>query len=382
MNNFCKVPFSQLEISPSGECRVCCKMNSDIVVRDDNNNPYRIQDTKLSSIWQSNWMNDLRQKFINNERLEECKVCWDDEAAGLLSFRQISNQITNIDIDNPNLTEIVLKLSNKCNCACRICNSYLSSLWETENGEKLNLTDNKINDDNWEDWCEILRNSRSLLMFGGEPLINPEVLKILDFLIENDLAKNIGLNLNTNATITNEKILNTLNKFQYVLLFFSIDDINEQYNYERWPANFDNIYRDLTLLHNRNYEHIEFSFYTTINIFNILHLDDILIKFSVFNKWFVTFNNVLHNPDHLCIWNLPEEIKPKVINYINSVNWDNTNWKDNKPNLIDFINLYKSPYSCEEYINLLDEKLGPVDLRRKQNWRIVFSKLYNLLIDK
>ena len=376
--NFCKVPFSQLEISPSGECRVCCKMDPAIVITDNNNIPYKVQDTPLSDIWKSDWMKDLRKKFIAGEKLKECQVCWDDEAAGVASFRQISNQIFEVEVNTPKLTDLILKLSNKCNCACRICNSYLSSLWQLENGETINH-DSKLT--NWEDWKNILRNSRSLLLFGGEPLLNPEVITILEFLVEEDLAKDISLNINTNGTITNDKIFNILKQFKYVLVFFSIDDINGRYNYERWPAKFDNINKDLLDLHNKEYQ-IEMGFYTTISIFNVFHIDEILNKFKSFNKWFVTFNNILHNPDYLCIWNLPEEIKPEVIRYINSVNLDNINWKDNlKPNLIDFLNLYKSPYSKEEYIKLLNEKLGPVDMRRNQNWKKTFPKLYNLLIE-
>ena len=38
--------------------------------------------------WQSDELNILRQQFINNEKPEACKRCWDEEAAGKQSLRQ------------------------------------------------------------------------------------------------------------------------------------------------------------------------------------------------------------------------------------------------------------------------------------------------------
>lgn len=391
---FCKVPFSQLEIGPTGECRVCCKMESTTVVRDDYDNPYILQNTDIKTIWNSKWMNNIRQRFINGEQLEECKICWDDEAAGIKSYRQKSNQFIDMEnFDNPIIKDLMLKTSNKCNSACRICNSYLSSLWQSEDEKygkfrdkkfiELNSQD-KINDNNWENWKETLRNVRSISIFGGEPLINPEILKVIHFLIDEDLASNVGIVLNTNGTVTSAEMFDTLNKFNFVSLCFSIDDIDERYHYERWPASFDSIYKGLLSVHDREYKNIHISLYTTISVFNILNLGDILERFKTLNKWNINFDNLLYIPEYVCLYNLPEEIKPKIEEYLDSVDW-NQKWLANmgheniKSIIINFMNLYKSPYSCNDFIKLLDDNLGPVDIRRNQDWKKTFPKLYALL---
>ena len=389
--HFCKVPFGQMEVSPSGECRVCCKMRSDVVVRDDAGNPYRVQETSLSTIWNSNWMNDLRQRFLNDEKLEECKICWDDEDAGLDSYRTKGHIYLNVDIENPELKELVLKLSNKCNSACRICNSYLSSLWQSEDEKygifRPRIPENKINENNYEDWKNVLDNLESLYLFGGEPLINTEVLQILEYLKNKDLSPNIKLTLSTNATVTSDKVFSLLNTFKLLIVSFSVDDIDERYNYERWPANFDSIYRDLIKLHdNDKYNKQIVRLYVTVSIFNILHLGQILEKFERFSKWNIAMDNLLNFPSYLCLYNLPEKVKLFVKEYLESVDWDKPKWVENthkniKNNLIGFMYLYESPYSCEEYIKLLDNNLGPIDSRRSQNWRETFPELYKLLIE-
>ena len=41
--------------------------------------------------------------------------------------------------------------------------------------------------------------------------------------------------------------------------------------------------------------------------------------------------------------------------------------------------LKQSPYSCKEYIAKLDEKLQFDDIRRNQDWKKTFIKLYEAL---
>jgi MoaA/NifB/PqqE/SkfB family radical SAM enzyme len=387
---FCKAPFIQLEFSPQGECRVCCKMH-DPVLKDDGEQ-YKIQSSTVTEIWKSNWMENFRERCITEEKRPECDICWKDEEAGIFSYRKQLEGAPFCNVDDPNLAVMVLKLSNKCNCACRICDWYLSSLWQSEkektNRIKLDNLHNsmtpKITDENWEDWKKNLGEVDHLALYGGEPLINDEVIQILQYLIDIGRSDKVNIGLNTNGTITSKKIFEMLNQFSAVALSFSIDDIGERYNYERWPAESEKILSELQDIHdNRNYEKIYMHLYTTISVFNVLNIDEILTKFKEFNKWGVNFDNILHNPEYLSIVNLPENVKPKVEEYLNSFNWEDTNWirinEDYKKNVINFMYLNTSQYTCEEYINKLDKELGFDDLRRKQDWRKTFSKLYELL---
>lgn len=388
---FCSAPFFQLEISPRGECRVCCKIH-DPTIRDKNNKEFNVQRNTISEVWESDWLNNFRLRNINEEKRPECELCWKDEEAGIVSYRKQISNIT-FDTENPQLTTLILKLSNKCNCACRICNWYLSSLWQTEmlktnriHPSKVPEQTLKITNDNWEDWKKTLDKVDYIQVYGGEPLINDEAIQVLQYLIDSERSSQVTVALNTNATVTSKKMFGMLNQFAYVSLSFSIDDVGERYNYERWPADSESIFGELSDIHNnRKYDNIHMYLYTTISAFNILHIDEILLKFKELNNWPVNFDNIAYKPEPLSIMNLPEAVKPKVEEYLNNVNWNNNTWyreTDYRQNMINFMYLKKSPYTCEEYIRKLDELLGFDDARRNQDWRKTFSKLYELLLQQ
>lgn len=396
---FCTAPFSQLEISTPGTCKVCCKM-SPISILDDNGRPFKLQESDIQTIWNSKWYNNFRQRFINEEKRPECHQCWSDEDAGIVSLRQQLKGLIVEDLEKPRLTELVLKLSNKCNCACRICSWYLSSLWESEYKKDDRLPkreyewfskgndSKKITPKNWDKWKEVLQNIEHLSLYGGEPLINPEVLQILEYLVEIERSHLVSIGLNTNGTVTSDKMFSMLSKFSSVNLHFSIDDVGERYDYERWPAKWEKVSKDLERLHNfQKYDNITIFLYTSISVLNIMYLNNVMKKFREFNQWQIHFDNIIFEPEELCLWSIPESVKPKVEEYLNSMNWNKNNWfrdketNDNRSNIINFMYLRKSRYSCKEYINLLDDYLGVDDKSRNQNWKETFSKFYQLLLE-
>jgi MoaA/NifB/PqqE/SkfB family radical SAM enzyme len=389
---FCKAPFHALEITPQGETRICCKMPA-VPIKNEQGIAFKVNEDKMSHIWNSPWLNNFRQRFINGEKPAECKMCWDDEDAGITSYRkQLSG--CEVDITDPTLGLLVLKLSNKCNCACRICSFWLSSLWQTELvktnrwNDKFNyfVIDNerdKINENNWEEFKQSFTNLKQLLIYGGEPLINFEVLKILNYLADSGLSKNINLGLNTNGTVTSPEIFDLLTKFKEVNLYFSIDDIGERYDYQRWPAKHKSVFRELKELHGI-YEptNVKISWYLTISIFNIFNLSDIMDEFAKLPKFKINFDNIIHDPALLAPYNLPEDIKPALLSILDNVNWNDRNWDNDSNYLVNiknFVNLYKSPYGRDDYINRLDELLYIDDVKRKQDWRTTFPILYDLL---
>jgi MoaA/NifB/PqqE/SkfB family radical SAM enzyme len=395
---FCAAPFRNLEVRGEGRCTVCCKIDSHIL--DENGEPYHMYDTDISTVWNSKWMNDFRERFVEEEKRPECHRCWDDEEAGTRSLRQQINldkyHIQRV-VEEPRIEELVLKFSNKCNCACRICDWYLSSLWEQELAKSGRLDvelhrpwfagneKNKITDDNWDDWKKNLDKVFQVSLYGGEPLINEEALRVIDYLVDSGRSREVSLVLNTNSTVTNKAIFDKLNQFNRVDLNFSVDDIGHRYDYERWPSKSANIFKELKELHDtENYNNINIGLYTTISIFNVLHLGDILEKFRDYNKWKVNFENMAYIPKQLNMSLLPEVVKPKVEEYLLSVDWRNTNWHrenhDYKTAIINFLYLQKSPWTCEGYVIELDKKLGIDDKRRNQNWRETFPKLYDLLL--
>lgn len=390
MKYLCKAPFSLLEIVPDGSFRVCCKQPANPIKR-PNNTVYRINEDHIDDIWYSPWMNNFRQRFINGEKPEECKMCWDDESAGIISYRK---QLSNLDIplENPEIHSLVLKLSNKCNCACRICSFWLSSLWQAEELKTkqfdpkynwfIELNDApKITQKNWEPLKEKLRKLKVLYIYGGEPLINDEVLLVLRYLVNEGHSKSITLYLNTNGTVINDEIIGLLEKFEHTEVNFSIDDVFHRYDYERWPAKYVSIFRDLHEFHEQyNQPNIKVVLYTTLTIFNVLYINEILSEFKKLPKFKINFTNMIHEPYVLSLYGLSEDVKPEIEKRIRAIEW-HANWEYscNADILINFMYLYKNDYTASDYIVQLDNKLGFYDTRRKQDWRNTFPDLYMLL---
>lgn len=387
--HFCNAPWRALETTPHGDMRVCCKIGKHSI-KHENGAVLRLPDATISDAWNSRWLADLRQRFMAGEKPEACSVCWDDEAAGLVSERM--NHIAwPVNLDNPRIDSLSLKMSNKCNCACRICSKWCSSLWHQEdrkNGlpgvDDFMGVERKITDANIDDWKRVLGKIGMLMLYGGEPLINDEVHWILDHLIDTGRAGNVHLVINTNATVTNMEIWSKLYRFKTARIYLSIDDIGDRYDYQRWPARWESISRDIDRMHAMGMPpNVLPRLYSTISVFNLPHIRQILDEFSRW-PWFpVNMTNCVYDPWPLQIYSLPEVVKqmidvPKPEDYTGKVFWD-----DDQQGALNgirgFMHVRQSNITGRDFIAAMDEKLGVDDYRRGQSWRETFPELYGML---
>jgi len=103
---------------------------------------------------------------------------------------------------------------------------------------------------------ELLGDARSLKRFyvtGGEPLLEPRYGEILDYLITKGVAQNIDMELTTNATMVDEKILDKLAQFKSLLLTISVDGVGPVQEYIRFPARWSTIARNIKALKRPNF---------------------------------------------------------------------------------------------------------------------------------
>lgn len=389
--NFCTMPFNSLEISPDGTCKVCCKIQTDI--KKSNTEYFNVLNDNINDIWHSVDLTLLRKKFLKNERPDECRLCWTEEESNVKSLRQqTANGI--VDLENPKVTYLSLKLSNKCNLACRICSPHLSSLWQTQ-FKKLNLDLQpvemfktidleKFQGDRLLSLHALSTNLTQLLIYGGEPLINDEVIAYLEYLAESNISKNIQLILNTNGTVYSEKIISIFRKFKSVELFLSIDDIEKRFEYQRWPAKWDKINSNI-----KNYSelkgNINVEFYPSVSILNILNIEEMLDKLSTYGIA-ITFNNIIHDPRLLSIRNLPKEFKFKVIERISNIDFSkfnfNKSYPDAKNALISFIQLDNDQglnLSAADYLNMFNQHMSMHDEFRNTHLKEYIPELWSLL---
>ncbi len=134
---FCVLPWISLEASPIGTVRPCCLADDEIV--DDKGNKFELATANFQDIQNSAHMRGLREQFLAGEQPQTCRKCWSEERSGRTSKRMhtldrlkhmgISNEWT---ADAKPLMFLDLKLGNICNLKCRICGSWSSSQFATE----------------------------------------------------------------------------------------------------------------------------------------------------------------------------------------------------------------------------------------------------------
>ena len=81
----CMLPWISIETSPIGSARPCCLAVDEIT--DESGEKYDLNKDNLQTIYNSKYMQDLRQQFRRGEKPETCTRCWQEESAGLASKR-------------------------------------------------------------------------------------------------------------------------------------------------------------------------------------------------------------------------------------------------------------------------------------------------------
>ena len=125
-STICPLPWLNLSLDVDGSSRPCCKF-----AHQSANSPYQmanLAESSLDEVWDGEGMQQLRADFRAGIQPQQCSSCWDEEAAGIRSFRQTYHDdrgiTTRPDYNGVPPTQPValdLKLSNACNLRCRIC---------------------------------------------------------------------------------------------------------------------------------------------------------------------------------------------------------------------------------------------------------------------
>ena len=108
--NLCILPWISVETSPLGEIRPCCLAMDPIT--DTVGTALHLKSTTLTEAYNSDYMRNLRQQFLNGDKPDTCTRCWDEEAAGRTSKRmnskkRLNNLIGQVDFDNLNSENLI-----------------------------------------------------------------------------------------------------------------------------------------------------------------------------------------------------------------------------------------------------------------------------------
>jgi len=280
----------------------------------------------------------IKKNFANGVRDKSCKMCWDAEDNGSLSKRQmLLEEFKNYtDLQSTELTHFDLRLSNKCNLKCKMCNSWASSQWESlgqelfEQGIETTFykEHSKINQTtvNYKIIQEVLENKniKQITLAGGEPFLMPEVEELI-FKLSEQQRYDVKLKLITNVTSAKTKIIKELEKFDTHIIA-SIDGVEEELEYQRYPAKWKTIENNFIKFYNAN---VKIAISPAISMLTFLTVDKFIYWCEKFPNAFVNYKEV-HEPSYLSFSLIPLDIRQDLHNNLknyklksNMTNWEN-----------------------------------------------------------
>jgi MoaA/NifB/PqqE/SkfB family radical SAM enzyme len=354
---FCPLPWIHLATRPNGDVRVCCTANASGAGQSDdkqaglvkqNGVEMNLRNHTIEEVWNSNFMKDTRLDMLNDRIPQSCKKCFVEEANGIVSKRQWETDVWSqrIDLDSVvqkttidgtlpvDIPYFDLRLGNMCQLKCIMCSPHDSSSWIKDWKQqypKYTVFDlkqdqgwNKEYDYTWYQKGSFLTtmksqaaNIKELYFAGGEPLLIPEHYKILEFMIENNSAKDCVLRYNSNGVDLPPKLFELWKHFKSVKFNFSIDAVGDKNDYIRYPSKWDNIVQNLHRL-DETANNVTVNIAAAVQLLNVCYLSE-LAEWKI-NKKFKKINLAPHGggvigthlvyfPSYLNVRVLPQEIK-------------------------------------------------------------------------
>lgn len=242
-----------------------------------------------------------------------CKVCIDQENNGIFSYRQGANQKYGFDHPRHSLLVLDVTPNINCNLACGICSEFSSSTWAKFKSIKI---DSKINV-SYRDLNTLVRNFdlsglREINFSGGEPWLNNNIQRYIEPLEAHVDFSKVTLRFSTNGTQPmSSKLNNFFSKFQLVLARFSLDDIEQYHEYQRYPSKWNhwesNWKNSIVVFPSNTIPSIN----RTVSIFNIARLSQLEQWHSQFS--FTASGDPIELIDHFAFGTYSLDFMPQLL---------------------------------------------------------------------
>ena len=337
---FCPLAWNHAFVNQDGSFQVCCTSEEfDNNIRNDQGEHIFVGDgMSADQIMNTNYMKNLRKQMLNGEWPEPCKRCLITENMKGVSRREVEivNYKTKIDemLDSTKedgstsyrVTSADYRLGNLCNLQCRMCNPRSTKLWikdwndiKPENERFPQQVIDSYSKYDWIDSEDLVRdfehkapNLEHIHFAGGEPLLVPQMARILQKCIDSGNAKNIVITYNTNLTVLPKKVLELWKQFKGVKILASVDGIGPLNHYIRFPADWNQIDKNLHFIdeHHEEYNIQECILSVTVQALNIMHISEFYEYLNQF-KFIVKAPNLvnLFHPHYFQTTVLPTQLK-------------------------------------------------------------------------
>lgn len=322
--SFCVLPFVHQEKKFNGTFHICCysdQLQSDVFYDDSIDN------------FNSKKMANLRWSMLNGQKHSACEKCYSQENKNIYSPRMRENTTwlsweksklavqKNIEnyLQASKLAPVSydLRYSNTCTLKCRMCNSSSSSAINQEYKKIQNLWPEKfwtLKNPRINHNIEITEDIQKIYLAGGEPLVEPHNLALLEKLAERN--NQVNLLINTSLNNLSDKFLQILNKFTNLTLVISIDGVGVVNDYIRHGSKFDQIITNIKKMYHHN-----MMFSTCVSMYNVFNIAELYIFIkNEFPKYANNHSfNLIDNLEELEICNIPYRLRPQIIESLNRI---------------------------------------------------------------
>ena len=342
--NICLAPFAFITFDPATNVSPCPALGG---------STWKFSDKTIGEVWNSEELTEFRQHILNNGKHEVCNRCWYEESVGMSSQRTrlfdqsadpngetttiLETDVTPIKLLDPNFyskgpMQLAIKVGNVCNLRCRSCNSadsvtlsiegkYYADTYGLHGNNWLLETEPKVfTDTQIDDIVNMCSNVRRIEFYGGEPLVDKQMPKLLSKISDLGLASKIQLNISTNITHRmSDELINILGNFDQVNINLSIDGWGDKFTYLRHPAEWSKVYENIKwFIELRDSKKIELSLLpaitvTAINVYDVAQLITNIKQEFGLNPFLI----LAGEPGYFSIKHIPKEIADKIIEHLN-----------------------------------------------------------------
>ena len=271
-----------------------------------------------------------RQQMLSGERPTGCSYCWAMEDQGKLSdrhyrsgepwaakaFDKIVSQPWDTDV-TPSYVEV--NFNHACNLKCSYCSPQFSSSWQEEvDREGAYPTSNRHNDPSyftgrrkpipireanpyvdafWEWWPTLYPELEHFRMTGGEPLMDKNTHRVLDYVIDHPSPK-LHLNVTSNLSVDQrlwDKYLDKVKRIterpgtvEHFMQYVSVDGWGKPAEYMRHGLDFDLLWDRVNQFLSEVPERSSITFIVTMNNLSITSLDSLFAGILGLRKLYST----------------------------------------------------------------------------------------------
>ena len=356
--SFCAAKWKQVTIHlQNGHTHSCHHPNTHLIpIEEIKTNPTALHNTTFKKM--------QRKMMLEGVRPSECEYCWKVEdgtnnysdrlykSANTWAFPFINDIASKPWDDNVDPSYVEVSFGNVCNFKCSYCAPHISSQWMEEverfgpyptidsfnnldwikHQKKMpipNKDENPYVDAFWEWWPTMYTKLQHFRITGGEPLLNKNTFKVLDYIIENPNT-NLEVSINTNMNPPVEifelfmekvKIITSQKKLKDFHLYTSAEAYGKQaeyirfgMDYDKWLFNLHRIYKEIPGIH--------CSIMSTYNLLSIHSYDKFLADILEIKR---TYGNTrqnkpaisldipyLRHPEHQTVFLADESMIPYI----------------------------------------------------------------------